>query len=165
MARAFFSGIDAAGKVGLWITHGTAGSTHEITVNGAEPGGVLPQDITVFNHEAIFVGRDELNNQGLWVTNGTTAGTDEIINIGVTSNLVVFHNEVLFGGADAANNQGLWVTDGTAAGTHAITSSVSPLIRPDSFERPSVLRRYRRGQQDWIVGHGWDSSRYTRNRC
>src|SRR5262245_12588202 len=87
--------------------------------------GVLPQDLTVFNHEAIFVGRGESNNQGLWVTNGTTAGTHEIITIGVTSNLVVFHNEVLFGGADAANNQGLWVTDGTAAGTHEITSSVS----------------------------------------
>jgi ELWxxDGT repeat protein len=131
MARAFFSGIDASGKVGLWVTHGTAGSTHEISVTGAASGGVLPQDITAFNHEAIFVGRAEQNTpgipepSGLWVTNGTAAGTHEIINIGVTSNLAVFHSEILFGGADAANNQGLWVTNGTAAGTHEITSIVS----------------------------------------
>src|SRR5260221_11632055 len=89
MARAFFSGIDASGKVGLWDTHGTAGSTHEISVTGAASGGVLPQNITVFNHEAIFVGRAESNTPGfpeppgLWVTNGTAAGTHEIINIGV----------------------------------------------------------------------------------
>jgi len=32
MARAFFAGVDGAGNVGLWVTHGTAASTHEITV-------------------------------------------------------------------------------------------------------------------------------------
>jgi ELWxxDGT repeat protein len=57
MARAFFAGVDGAGNVGLWVTHGTAASTHEITIDGAPSGGLNPSDLTVFNHhEVLFTG-------------------------------------------------------------------------------------------------------------
>jgi ELWxxDGT repeat protein len=109
MARVFFAGIDGAGNDGLWVTHGTAASTHEITVTGAPSGGLHPSGLTVFNNEVLFTGLGEL-----WVTNGTTAGTHEIPLDGATSvgNLTVFNHDVLFSGLDAGNNQGSgWPTD------------------------------------------------------
>jgi ELWxxDGT repeat protein len=120
MAPAFFAGVDGACNVGLWVTHGTAASTHEITVDGAPSGGLNPSDLTVFNHhEVLFTGL----GGGLWVTNGTTAGTHEIALDGASSvgNLTVFNHDVLFSALDASNNLGLWITDGTTAGTHEIT--------------------------------------------
>jgi hypothetical protein len=98
MARAFFAGIDDAGNDGLWVTHGTAASTHEITVTGAPSGGLHPSGLTVFNNEVLFTGLGEL-----WVTNGTAAGTHEIPLDGTTSvgNLTVFNHDVLFSGLDA----------------------------------------------------------------
>jgi ELWxxDGT repeat protein len=125
-----FAGVDSAGKVGLWVTNGTAAGTFEVTgISGAYASfGVQPADLTVFNGEVLFDGTDAANTRGLWVTNGTAAGTFELTGIsGVNStyglapiDLTVYNGEVLFQGYDTAGKSGLWVTDGTAAGTHEL---------------------------------------------
>ena len=56
-ADALFSGINASGQTGLWITDGTAGGTHELAgIGAAASAGVQPTDLTVFNGEALFAG-------------------------------------------------------------------------------------------------------------
>jgi ELWxxDGT repeat protein len=86
------------------VTDGTTAGTHEITVNGAGSGGIVPYDLTVFNNAVLFAGYDAANNVGLWVTDGTTAGTHEITVNGAYStgvhprDLTVFNHEVLFAG-------------------------------------------------------------------
>ena len=45
--EALFSGYDASGKLGLWVTNGTAAGTHELTsVAGAAATGFAPSDLT-----------------------------------------------------------------------------------------------------------------------
>src|SRR5947208_17169147 len=107
MARAFFAGINGAGNDGLWVTHGTAASTHEITVAGAPSGGLHPSGLTVFNNKLLFTSMGEF-----WVTNGTKAGTHEIDLNGTSTvgNLTVFNNDVLFSENYTGNNLGLWIT-------------------------------------------------------
>jgi ELWxxDGT repeat protein len=135
--EALFTGKDASGYLGLWVTDGTAAGTTEIGglgnsgVGGAS-FGLVPSDLTVFGTEALFEGTDASNYQGLWETNGSAGGTTEIGGIGnhgvsgahleglEPQSMTVFNGEVLFDGADASGNQGLWVTNGTAAGTTEI---------------------------------------------
>jgi ELWxxDGT repeat protein len=140
-----FSGLDAAGDIGLWVTNGTAAGTHELTgISGASAGGLFSgyfPDFTVFKGEVLFSGIDAAGNYGLWVTDGTAAGTHELTGIsgaspvglfyGLNADLAVLNNEVLFAGQDAANQVGLWVTDGTAAGTHEL--NISGLIRLNCY--------------------------------
>jgi ELWxxDGT repeat protein len=89
-SEVLFSGIDASGHTGLWVSNGTAGGTHELTgISGANTGalGLEPSDLTVFKSEsllqgeALFNGNDASGNLGLWVTDGTSAGTHEITGI------------------------------------------------------------------------------------
>ncbi len=128
-----FSGTDAAGNAGLWVSNGTAAGTQELTgINGAYTGagGLEPSDLTVFNSALLIIGVVASGNKGLGLTNGRAAGTQELTGISGTykgsggldpSDLTVFNGEILFSGTDAAGNVGLWVTDGTAAGTHELT--------------------------------------------
>ena len=126
-----FSGTDAAGNAGLWVSNGTAAGTQELTgihgvYNGA--GGLDPSDLTIFNGNLFFNGVDASGGKGLWETNGTAASTHELTGIsGVNSGginpseMTVFNGEVLFSGTDAAGNVGLWVSNGTAASTQELT--------------------------------------------
>ena len=77
-----FSGVDAAGNQGLWVTNGTTVGTHELTgISGAFPDGLfdgINADLVGFKKEAVFAGLDANNGNGpnqygLWVTNGTAA--------------------------------------------------------------------------------------------
>jgi hypothetical protein len=142
-AEVLFSGIDAGGRFGLWLTDGTATGTHEITgISGVSSGGVDPSDLTVLklgsgitaSFEALFDGEDAGSNQGLWVTDGSPAGTHEITGISgayasgglfhfanYRPDMTVFGHEVLFNGNNASGQAGLWVTNGTTPGTHEIT--------------------------------------------
>src|ERR1043166_6235414 len=119
-----FQGRDADGLLGLWVTNGTAGGTHELTgIAGANPSlGLKPNGFTVLDDEVLFNGTDAAGRAGLWVTDGTAAGTHELTGItGASTSFVgldpfgstVFDSEVLFRGTDAAGLSGLWVTDGT----------------------------------------------------
>ncbi|MCK1554440.1 cadherin-like domain-containing protein [Bradyrhizobium sp. 177] len=128
-----FEGIDANNTAGLWVTDGTAPGTHELTgINGANPGGLSPRYITVFDGKILFSGFNANGAIGLWVTDGTAAGTHELNGIGGANpgglfsnftdpDFTAFKGQVLFNGVNVSGAKGLWVTDGTAAGTHEVT--------------------------------------------
>ena len=130
-SEVLFNGVDANGLSGLWVTDGTVGGTHEL-VSGAggaaDPPGLNPTNITVYNNEVLFSGLDATGDMGLWVSNGTAAGTHELTGIigadlsGLApSDLTVYNGEVLFRGLDHSGQAALWITDGTVAGTHELT--------------------------------------------
>lgn len=141
--KVLFNGTDAAGKLGLWASDGTAAGTHELTgISGANGGGIWPTNMVVFKGAVLFNGRDANGNFGLWVTDGTATGTHELTGIsGANSgglnplDIMVFNGNVLFDGTDAAGNLGLWVSDGTAAGTYELTgiTGASDYLRPTNL--------------------------------
>ena len=51
-----FEGTDSGGAQGLWVTDGTAAGTSEISVTGANPGGIIPSEFTVFGNKVVFAG-------------------------------------------------------------------------------------------------------------
>jgi ELWxxDGT repeat protein len=124
-----FSGSDANGNPGLWVTDGTAQGTHEVLPGTAPIAqgdvGIYP---TVFNGKVLFssTGRE------LWVTDGTGAGTQAITN--VTNDppnqvspryFTPLGNQVLF----SSENQGpLWATDGTIGGTYETDTGLTNII-------------------------------------
>lgn len=140
-----FEGLDANGTSGLWVTDGTAAGTHELTnISGANPAGLSPRYLTVFNSEVLFDGFNANGALGLWVTDGTSTGTHELTGIsganstGLFSNVVnpnftSFDGQVLFSGVNASGATGLWVTDGTPAGTHELTISGAPPAGVDPY--------------------------------
>jgi len=97
-----FQGSNGAGQSGLWETNGTASGTFELTpISGANPSGLSPSNLTVYNSEVLFEGIDSSGKYGLWLTTGSPAGTQEIAGTsGLSPNsLTVFNGEVLFNGA------------------------------------------------------------------
>ncbi len=144
--KALFAANGGTGKLGLWVTGGTAAGTKELAIAGAWRGGVFGPDgygsldphFAVFGRKAVFAGFDTRTYRdpyggiepevGLWVTDGTSAGTRELT-AGRTAPLDQFHDpgftalgsKALFVGSapcgDFCARFGLWVTNGTAAGT------------------------------------------------
>ena len=129
----FFDGVDGNGQNALWVSQGTAASTHElIGVNGIAGDIVTAYDITDYGSTILFAGVDLNGNDGLWLSNGTAAGTHEITGIANASqgilyptDMTVVGNEVWFDGTDGNGTTGIWETDGTAAGTHELLPGVS----------------------------------------
>jgi len=129
-----FSGVDASGLSGLWVTNGTAAGTRELLAEapGAtaakDPHGLNPTDLTVFNGDVFFNG---LNGSGLgqlWELNETTLATQMLTVPGAAagispSNFEVYNGQLLFAGFDSKRLLGLWTTNGTAAGTQEISPS------------------------------------------
>jgi ELWxxDGT repeat protein len=76
--KALFTGVDASGNNGFWVTDGTASGTSELTVAGAYSGGLNAGGFTVFGSELMFSGYDVNHKLGLWLTDGTASGTSEI---------------------------------------------------------------------------------------
>ena len=127
-SEVLFSGVDANGLTGLWVTDGTAGGTHEIFPQQAtSASGLSPTDFTVFNGEVFFSGLDQSGHRQLWETDGTAAGTQMLTVAAASraglnpSNLEVYNGELLFQGNGQQRVGGLWTTNGTAAGTQEIT--------------------------------------------
>src|SRR5439155_1153667 len=132
-AKALFEGDDASGYINLWVTDGTSAGTSELTVTGANPGGLFAYafplgapEVTVLGTKALFKGEDTSGHVNLWVTDGTSAGTSELAVTGTYSNglfsiaspdFTILGSNALFEGEDASGRFNLWVTDGTWAGT------------------------------------------------
>ena len=116
--------------MGLWVSNGTAGGTHELTgITGANASGLAPSDLTVYNGEVLFRGLDHSGQASLWTTDGTVAGTHELTGIAGASTtgigldpsgFTVYGGVALFSGFDSSGNQELWQTNGSAAGTTEI---------------------------------------------
>jgi ELWxxDGT repeat protein len=85
-SQLLFSGDDAAGHIGLWITNGTAAGTSEIVAAGASPSGLVPTDITVLtpvpsltntsdfydNGNSDFLFQNSSGEGDIWELNGTS---------------------------------------------------------------------------------------------
>ena len=109
-----FSGLDASGDMGLWVSNGTVAGTHELTgINGADASGLAPSDLTVYNGEVLFRGLDQSGRPQLWVTNGTATGTHELTGIvGAATTTVgldpsgftLYDGVVLFNGVDSSGH-------------------------------------------------------------
>jgi ELWxxDGT repeat protein len=143
-----FSGYDAKGLNGLWVTDGTAAGTSELTgISGVSPNGFGPSDLTVLklgsgitaSFEVLFAGFDPSSRSELWVTNGAAVGTHELTGVGDASSglspsdITVFGQEVVFNGLNTSGNRGLGVSDGTIPGTHELTGiggAISSGINP-----------------------------------
>jgi ELWxxDGT repeat protein len=138
--KVLFAGQDATGDPNLWVTDGTSAGTGELTVAGANSGGLFSLDFfpsgfspgfTVIGTRALFEGYDASGIDGLWVTDGTSAGTSELTVAGSFASglffdvsapdLTVFGGKALFVGEDTSGNISLWTTDGTGAGTSELT--------------------------------------------
>ena len=130
-----FSGLDANGLTGLWVTDGTASGTHELLaeITGAtasDPLGLDPTDLTVFNGKIFFNGYNAFGRRQLWETNGTVAGTQMLTVAGSSasfglnpSNMEVYNGQLLLQGTNKKGFSGLWTTNGTVAGTHEVGAS------------------------------------------
>ena len=132
---ALFEGDDATGAASLWVTEGTSAGTSELSVAGANAGGlfanVIAPHLTVFAGKALFVGEDANGTISLWTTDGTGPGTSELAAAGsyasglffdvAAPDFTVLGGKVLFQGEDAAGNANLWVTDGTSGGTSELS--------------------------------------------
>ena len=133
-----FSGLDASGDMGLWVTDGTATGTHELTgITGADPSGLAPSDLTVYNGEVLFRGLDQSGRPQLWVTNGTVAGTHELTGIAgaATTGRIepvrvhcITTARCCSVASISSGHSELWTTNGTAAGT----TEMSPIAGTES---------------------------------
>jgi len=135
---ALFAGYGTKQTEDLWITGGTAASTADLAVAGANANGLLSgvePDFTRLNTtQILFAGEDTAGIVGLWITNGTASGTYEISVTGAYSGglfavdgvsvpeprFTLLNGRVLFYGLNAAGVEALWSTDGTSAGTTQI---------------------------------------------
>ena len=125
--------------MGLWVTNGTAAGTHELTsIKGADPSGLAPSDLTVYDGEVLFRGLDQSGRPQLWVTNGTATGTHELTGISGAattsvgldpSGFTLYDGVALFNGIDSSGHSELWKTNGTAAGT----TEVNPIAGTQSI--------------------------------
>ena len=105
-SEVLFSGLDANGLTGLWVTDGTAGGTHEVfaeqATSASDPLGLDPTDLTVFNGEVFFNGYNQFGRKQLWETDGTAGGTHMLTVTGASggglnpSSMEVYNGQLLF---------------------------------------------------------------------
>ena len=130
---ALFSGKDAGGDTGLWVTNGTAAGTQELTGISGAPSNFNPASFVQFGGKVYFAAADAKTSvdRDLWVTNGTAASTQEltpvsgafVAGLGQHLNpqyLTTLGSSLVFSGIDGIASTELWVSDGTAAGTHEL---------------------------------------------
>ena len=159
--EALFEGINSSSEFGLWVTDGTAAGTTEIGgigstgVSGANPNGLIPEFMTVYNGKVLFRGMTGVAGDdvpSLWITDGTVGGTTEIGGVanaginnvysggltGYTDQFLPFNGIVLFRGDDAMGQLGLWTTDGTAANTFELApiagAAFGPSAPPEGYD-------------------------------
>ncbi|MGH7062597.1 MAG: hypothetical protein ACREET_00815 [Stellaceae bacterium] len=133
------AGSDFGGRFGLWVTDGTTGGTKELSIAGANLGGVFQfnnPDFVVLGGRVLFQGADTGQITRFWTTDGTSAGTREVkvgrevlnAEYNVGPQLTVFGRRALFVGhaltqRGASERFGLWVTNGSVAGTKELDVS------------------------------------------
>jgi hypothetical protein len=93
----------------------------------ADPAGLSPTNLAVFNGAALFEGKNAGGLFGLWTTDGSAIGTHQLPVSGASAlgldpnSMTVSNSALLFNGVDTLNSRGLWTTNGTGPGTHEVT--------------------------------------------
>jgi ELWxxDGT repeat protein len=144
---ALFQGEDDGGNIGLWMTDGTGGGTHEIapsSIAGAS-SQFAPDSFIVYQGKVYFAAQNNTNDTGgggnLWVTDGTAAGTTQIhvateaasgffSNGGFRSNpsFTIVDGILMFRGFDSSGRDGTWLFTGGLPIEISTVGTVSPDI-------------------------------------
>ncbi len=120
-----FIRLDATNGRELWVTDGTAASTHILKDIYAGNGDSYASDFRALgNGKLLFTARSVDAGFEPWITDGTTAGTmllkDLVPGMGdsVASGYTLIGNrQAIFEASSTGRDGQVWVTDGTAAGT------------------------------------------------
>jgi hypothetical protein len=87
ISRIVFAGRNASGNTNLGVATRTSAGTSELTVAGANAGGLFNSSsfqsgfspgFTLLGNLALFEGDEATGAASLWVTDGTSAGTSEL---------------------------------------------------------------------------------------
>jgi ELWxxDGT repeat protein len=115
--RLFFTVNDPLLGEQLWVSRGTAASTHMVApiVAGTDSfGNPLPFNLTSYHGELFFTASDPAHGEELWTSDGTAAGTFmvEDINPGPSgsdpSQLTVVNGTLYFTANDGVHGTELW---------------------------------------------------------
>ena len=139
----------------MWVSNGTANGTHEVSLSGADSGGIFAYattanaspDFTGVGNYVLFNGSydntafpEQTESQGLWAFDETALTATQLVvprtpqdpspafdpqNMFSYAGTVYFLGYGTHGATPAAFIPDLWVTDGTVAGTHDIGEGVA----------------------------------------
>lgn len=116
----FFNGYDAANGNELWVTEGTAISTHIVKDINSGTGSSSPFAFCKIGNEVFFTAI-ESSGRKLWKTDGTNAGTLQIPvaePFFILDNAVgMVNNKMIFYAHNTVDGYEPYVSDGTASGT------------------------------------------------
>ncbi|HSN85659.1 MAG TPA: hypothetical protein VL025_02825, partial [Thermoanaerobaculia bacterium] len=126
-AKAFFLRQDAACRVSLWVTDGTAAGTVQLPGNVVQASPLDPP--TMIEHQGMlwFLAREGSSSANvLWKSDGTPQGTRRAFDLpaeaGHPSNLTSTGSDLYFVATDAEGNRQVWRSNGTTAGTVRVTA-------------------------------------------
>ncbi|HEY4941834.1 MAG TPA: hypothetical protein VII56_10430 [Rhizomicrobium sp.] len=139
----YFSADDGSGHgTELWISGGTAGTTHMVKdINTHLSDSSNPGNMVVVGGLLYFTATDATHGQELWVSDGTSgAGTHMVLDINSGSgnggifNIRAVGNHVLFQANDGVHGTEDWTSDGTPGGTIMISDATQAVgSNPGAF--------------------------------
>ncbi len=111
--KLYFTAEDGTHGTELWVTEGTAATTHMVKDITPGTGYSLIYPLTGYKNKLYLVANNDTQSK-LWATDGTTQGTYALKDIqGNGQKPIIFDNRLFF----LASSADIWVTDGTEAGT------------------------------------------------
>jgi ELWxxDGT repeat protein len=121
--KVYFQANDGTHGEELWVTEGTAATTHlvkdiNLGIANSDPYGVE------FNGSFYF-GANNGVNKSLWKTDGTSASTEIIKSFTNVFPDVIYNNKLYLSADDGIKGVELWSTDGTSAGT-ILVADINP---------------------------------------
>ena len=113
----------------LWISHGTAASTHLVKTLGDPVGLAEPaHPLGTLSGRTLWTLFSRSISPSVWVSDGTAAGTEPILDLALNSferpdigsSIVPYRGLGYFVADDGEHGRTLWRTDGTADGTAVV---------------------------------------------
>jgi trimeric autotransporter adhesin len=130
--KLFFTAVDNANALRLWVSEGTAATTELIGPPGIAGNNI--SDLVSYKNKLFFSCSDAVNGRELWVSDGTVAGTSLFKDLypGTASSFpiafTVVNNKLFFLANGVTGERRLYVSDGTAAGTVILWDSNVPIF-------------------------------------
>ena len=129
---AYFQGVNAAVKAGLFKLDGASGAVSEITPANVSAQGLFPVSLKAYAGKLYFGGYNAANANVLWTSDGTAAGTAEAPLFGQGAaglrpgSFTPFAGRLALAASSASAADGLYLSDGTAAGTKKVGINGAP---------------------------------------
>ncbi|MEP7009941.1 MAG: hypothetical protein ABJC13_06435 [Acidobacteriota bacterium] len=112
--RLFFVAFRPETGTELWISEGTAETTHMVTDLRPGPRGSAPQFLKVVGHRVVFAADDGLSGLEPWSSDGTPEGTVRLGDIApgrdasTPGAFSIANGQLLFGADDGEHGRELW---------------------------------------------------------